>query len=190
MKKVLSVLLVLLLCTSCGKDDDGEINQSYNIVSKDVDMSGYEGVNSTNHNFRGVTVQELFNCIDEKSSAVFYLGRTNCACCQTCLKYLDRVSRNLNVTIYYIDVYDKDMPLTSTELCDKLKEYIYDILEENEEGEKELQTPTVFSVINGELKKENSIVCLSNYYWDTPPTEKQENRIMNKYEAILKPFLD
>ena len=29
-------------------------------------MSGYEGVNSTQHKFVGVTVQELFNCIDEK----------------------------------------------------------------------------------------------------------------------------
>lgn len=185
MKKFVLLLLVLIFITGCSRKDT--VNYTYDIVSKDVDMSSYDGVNSTDHMFKGVTVQELFNCIDNKSSAVFYLGRTNCACCQTCLQYLDRTSKEMGVTIYYLDVYDADMPLTDKDLCDKLKTYIYNILEVDESGEKVLQTPTVFSVVNGELV--DSIVCLSNYKWDNPPTESQENKLINKYKEILKPFV-
>ena len=74
-KKVFIILLVLLTCASCKK-----VDYTYDISYIDVDMSEYEGMNSTQHMFRAVTVQELFNCIDNKSSGVFYLGRTNCGC--------------------------------------------------------------------------------------------------------------
>ena len=189
MKKFLFVLTILLLCSGCSRSEE-DIHFTYDIVSKDVDMSGYEGVNSTQHMFKRVTVQELFNCIDKGSSAPFYLGRTNCGCCQTCVKYLNQVASELGVTVYYIDVYDPDMPLTDQDLCDELRVYIYDILENDEDGEKALQTPTMFSVINGNVSKANSIVCLSNYGWDDPPTKAQEDRLMSKYKNILKPFVD
>ena len=184
MKKVFSFVLILLLL--CGCNSNG-INYTYNIKSKDVDMSCYDGVNSTNHMFRGITVQELFNCIDNKSSGVFYLGRENCGCCQTCITYLDQASRELNVTVYYIDVYDEDMPITDKETIEKLKEYIGPILAKDDEGVKQLQTPTVFSVVNGEFI--NSIICLADYPWDTPPTKSQEEKLLNKYKEILKPFV-
>lgn len=186
MKKALIVLTILLFLCGCDKKTS-EVNYPYSIVTKDVDMSGYEGVNSTKHNFKGVIVTELFNCIDNKSSGIFYLGRTNCGCCQTCVKYINKAAEELGVTVYYLDVYDPDYPLNDTETCDKLKLYLDPILFINEEGEKELQTPTIFSVINGELV--DSIICLSDYNWDTPPTENQENKLVNRYKEIFKPFV-
>lgn len=185
MKKILSVLIVLLILTGCTSKDS--INYTYDIVSKDVDMSGYDGVNSTDHMFKGVKVTELFNCIDNKSSAVFYLGRTNCACCQTCIQYLNQAAKELGVTIYYLDVYDEEMPITDQDLCNQLKLYLFNILDTDETGQRVLQTPTVFSVVNGELV--DSIICLSNYNWDNPPTDSQINRLLNKYKEILKPFV-
>lgn len=182
MKKILLVLL-LLICCGCSKSQ--EINYTYDIVSKDVDMSGYEGVSSTQHMFKGITVDQLFNCIDNKSSGIFYLGRTNCGCCQTCCKYLNDAAARLNVNVYYIDVYDKDMPLDTTEICDKLKSYIYDILD-TVDGKKELQTPTVFTVINGEFA--DHMICMNNQEWSTPPTEKEINKLTDRYIEMLKPF--
>lgn len=191
MKKFLIFLVIILCLTGCKSE---EIKNNYDIVSYDVDMSGYDGVNSTMHAFKRVTVDQLFNCIDEKSSAVFYLGRTNCACCQTCVQYLNKAAMELNVTVYYIDVYDKDMPLVVSdgscpeckERTELLRQYLYDILFVNDEGEKELQTPTVFSIVNGEIA--DHIICLGNYQWDNPPTEAQINKIINRYKQILKPF--
>lgn len=182
MKKVLTVLLLLLVITGCNKT---EVNYTYDIVSYPVDMSGYEGVNSTQHQFKRITVDQLFNVMDNKSSAVFYLGRTNCQCCQICIKYLNNVAKDLGVTVYYIDVYDKDMPLTDEALCDKLKTYIYEILDV-EDGEKVLQTPTVFSVINGEFG--GSIICTRNITFSKPATQAQEKQLIKEYEKILKPF--
>lgn len=185
MKKLISFLAILLFLCGCGTKDSSEVNYTYEVNTKPADMSGYDGMHSTGHMFVNVTVDELFNVIDNKSSGVFYLGRTNCGCCQTCVKYLNEVATNLNVTIYYIDAYDPVRPITDDETIDKLTSYLYDILAEVD-GERSLQTPTVFSVVNGNLK--NSLICLSNWVFDDPPTDSQVKKLENKYTEILKPF--
>lgn len=186
MKKLLCLLFICLLLVGCGdKQDINEVNYTYDVNSRAVDMSGYDGLHSTGHQFVGITVDELFNVIDNKSSGAFYLGRTNCACCQTCIKYLNEVAANLNVTIYYLDAYDPIKPITDEEVIDKLTEYLYPILAEVD-GERTLQTPTIFSVVNGEFK--SSLICLGNWTFDDPPTNSQVKKLENKYTEILKPF--
>lgn len=182
MKKVFLVLLTFVLLCSCSK----KINYTYDINSRNVDMSSYEGLSATNHMFKAITVQELFNVIDNKSSGVFYLGRTNCSCCQITVKYLNEVALVYNVPVYYIDVYDEQMPIND-ELKDKLTIYLYDIVAEID-GEKQLQTPTIFSVINGEIT--NSLICLSNWDWNPTPTKKQEEKLLKKYKEIITPFAE
>lgn len=184
MKKIIFVLTLLLVLSGCS--NKMVVNYTYDIKSKDVDMSSYEEVNSTNHMFKGITIQELFNCIDNKSSGIFYFGRTNCACCQICAKYINKAAEDLNLTVFYIDVYDKDMPIDS-ELQNKLKEYLKPILEKDDEGVPMLQTPIVFSVINGELF--DSIIGLGTLEWDNVPTKPQENKLINRYKEIFKPFV-
>lgn len=183
MKKLLIILM--LLCLIGCKD---EIKYPYKINSRNVDMSSYEDLSAYDHNFKAITVLELFNCIDNKSSGVFYLGRSNCGCCQTTVYYLNEVAKEYGVTIYYIDVYDEVLPLTDEDLCEQLKEYLIDILDKNEEGEKELQTPTVFNVINGNI--EDSLICLANLSWDDIPNEKQILELKKQYSKIIKPFVD
>lgn len=185
MKKFISLLLSLFILIGCSSKS--EVNYTYDIQSRPVDMSGYDGVNSTDHMFRAITVQELFNCIDNKSSGIFYLGRTNCGCCQTTTMYLNQAAKETGVTVYYIDVYDEQMPITNKEIADKLKIYMFNILYINEDGKRELQTPTIFNVVNGEIK--DSIICLGNFAWDDEPTKSQKNQLINKYKEIFKPFI-
>ena len=181
-KKIFSLLFVLLLLCGCNTTN---VNYTYDIKSIDVDMSEYEGVSSTEHMFKAITSEEFFNCVDNKSSGVFYLGRTNCACCQTCIKYLNNAAMQLNVPIYYMDVYDERMPITDIDLMDKLKIYLFDVMNVVD-GEKQLQTPTVFSVINGEIV--DSIICLGNYTWEDEPSYFDELILVNRYKSLLKPF--
>ena len=193
MKKILSILLILFILIGCSDKPKYE----YQITSYDVDMSHYEGVNSVNHMFKRVVVEELFNCIENKSSGVFYLGRENCGCCQNTTKYLNEVAKELNVTIYYINVYDQDSPLVGEEseiVCDeckvrteKLRESLASILEKDEDGKLMLQTPEVFSVINGKIY--DHMLCMDSQRWDNPPTQKQIDKLKNNYERILKPFV-
>lgn len=187
MKRFFVLLCIILLLSSCGsKNDPEEVRYPYEIISKNVDMSGYEGVNSVKHNFRLITPSELFNCIDNKSSGVFYLGRTNCGCCQRVCRYLNEVAQELGVTVYYIDVYNEDESLMDKEVQDQMYEYLDPILKTDESGEKAIMTPQVFSVINGELK--DSQICFDDYVLDPTPTEKQIEDFKEAYRRILGPF--
>ena len=138
MKKLFLLLVLLLLLSACGKKEEKlpKVNYTYNIVSDRVDMSAYEGVSSTDHHFRIVKVQEFFNTVDNKSSGIFYLGRTNCGCCQKVCRYLNEVAKELNQTVYYIDVYNENEPLTEKEVQDQLFEYLFEILGKDENGNK------------------------------------------------------
>ena len=188
MKKILIVLLCLLLfsCSSNSSKTNTTPEYPYEIVSKQVDMSSYEGVSSTAHNFRAITVSELFNTIDNKSSGIFYLGRSNCGCCQTVCKYISQAATKAGVTVYYIDVYNQDEPLTDPELQDKLLKYMYEIANTDENNEKVLLTPHVFSVVNGEFY--GSQVCYDNLELDYNPTDKQVEALINVYLKIFEPF--
>ena len=185
MKKLFLLLALLLFLSACGKKEEKlpKVNYTYDIVSDRVDMSAYEGVSSTDHNFRIVKVQEFFNTVDNKSSGIFYLGRTNCGCCQKVCRYLNEVAKELNQTVYYIDVYNEEDSLTEKEIQDKLYEYMYEILGTNEEGEKTLLTPQVFSVINGEFY--DSQICFDDYSLDN---EAQIEKFKDSYRHIMMPF--
>ena len=184
MKKCLLILLMLITLVSCNSSAKPEY--PYTINSKNVDMSGYKGVNSTNHNFKGIVVDELFNVIDNKSSGIFLLGRSNCPCCQTVTRYMNEVAKELGVTIYYMDVYDEDEPITDQATQEKLKEYMWDILSKDEEGNKTLYTPQLFSVINGKFVA--SQVCYDDIDFSDPPSDKQIENIKKAYRKIMEPF--
>ena len=186
MKKFIGVLLVLLCLCGCNSKPE-EVQYTYDIKSSSVDMSAYEGVSSTNHNFRLITPTEFFNAYDAKSSGIFYLGRDNCACCQKVCRYLSETAKEMNVTVYYIDVYNKEEPLTDPDLQDKLYEYMYPILG-SDNGEKALLTPEVFSLING--KYGGSQICYDNYELDYNPTNEQIEKFKDSYRKIFKPFVE
>ncbi len=184
-KLLLCFLLLLVLCGCKGKQEIPTPEYPYQIVSDKVDMSGYEGVSSTDHKFRLIKVQELFNTIDLRSSGVFYLGRHNCNCCQKVSRYLNEVAKELDVTVYYIDVYNPDEPLTEKELQDKLYEYLYEILGTDENGSKTLLTPQVFSIVNGEFY--GSQICFDNYSLDN---EAKIEQFKDSYRSLMKPFAE
>ena len=183
MKKILLILMVILLC-SCSKEN--KVNYTYNMQSEKVDMSAYSGVSSTNHNFRLIVPSELYKCIDNKSSGVFYLGRNNCACCQKVCRYLSQVANELDVTVYYIDVFNQKEPLTDKANQDRMYEYLYDILGIDDNGEKVLLTPQVFSIVNGEFF--DSLICYDGIEMDSSPTKNQIEVLKQRYRDIMKPF--
>lgn len=184
MKKFVFCIFILFFVCSC--NEHSRVNYTYEIKCSDADMSEYDDVGNNEHMFKDIIVTELFNCIDSKSSGIFYLGRSNCGCCQTCIGYMNSVALDLNVPIYYIDVYNKDLPLTDEELNDELKLYLFDILAEKD-GEKILQTPIVFTVINGELT--DSLICLEGINWnDGDPSDEAKKQLLDRYTKMFEPF--
>lgn len=173
MKKVLGILFVILICCGCSQ----KVNYTYDIQYRDVDMSAYKGVSSTDHNFKEINVSELYNCIDNESSGLFYLGRSNCGCCQKCVKYINEAAKSLNVIVYYLDVYNEEMPINTDEEIAKITEYLKDAIDPTDNEEMQLQTPTVFSIINGKVYDFN--VCTYGY---------SEDKMTKRYKEIFKPF--
>ncbi|MDO4197651.1 MAG: hypothetical protein Q4D13_01515 [Erysipelotrichaceae bacterium] len=187
MKKLLCILMVFCVLCGCSSSQKETINYTYDIVAKKVDMSVYKGVNSTDNCFMEVGVSQLFNVIDNESSGLFLLGRSNCNCCQRVTRYINEVGMNLGVTIYYIDANSEEENLVDNkELQDKLQEYMYDILGTDENGEKVLLTPHLFQVINGKLGDNH--ICFDGLELDVSPTLDQISKLESVYERIIKPF--
>lgn len=188
MKKFVLLILMLLLLCSCKEEKKTEIPKyTFEIQSDRIDMSGYDGVTSTKHKFRIVKLSEVFRTIDEGSSGVFFLGRTNCGCCQEVTKVLNEAAMEADVTVYYIDPYDEEFDLVSdAEMRQKTMEYLYEILDPNEEGEKDLMTPHFFTVINGHFG--DSQVCFDNMKVNNSDPESKAKLLKNRYLEMLEPF--
>ena len=176
MKKLLILILVFLMAGCSAKPD-----LSYEVESFPVDMSGYDGVTSVDHNFVGVRCEEVFRAIQEKGSAVFYLGYKDCPHCQKCVKHLNKVAKELGVTVCYIDAKSKTYPLTD-ELMDDLIVALYEVLRKDEDGEKALYTPHVFTIINGKVS--GSQISMT----ETDDEEKDGEKLEKIYRKILEPF--
>jgi len=186
MKKLLIILLLTLSLAACAKKEEIPVPEyPYEIVSDRVDMSGYEGVSSTDHNFRLTKTAELFHTIDEKSSGIFFLGMHGCNCCQRVCRYINDVAKELGVTVYYIDVHNPDDPLTEKDVQDKLVDYLYEILGTGEDGEKTLLTPQVFSIVNGEFY--GSQICYDNYSLDS---DSKIEQFKDSYRKLMRPFAE
>ena len=147
MKKILAILLAVLMVAVTGCDQNEEIKY-IDITAKNVDMSAYEGMSSTDHHFLAVTPTEVLRQIEEGGSGIFVVSWKDCINCQHSMRYIEEAAAKLDVTVYYMDCYDASDPL-----MDKLDEFIEvlsPILDERD-GEKVVLTPEVFQLINGEF---------------------------------------
>ncbi|MBQ1478263.1 MAG: hypothetical protein IIZ33_08965, partial [Erysipelotrichaceae bacterium] len=70
MIKKLIILLSLFFLVSCSSP----VSSDYVPKTFPVDMSGYQGIRSTEHCFEGTTVSELIRCIDEKGNGIFIIS--------------------------------------------------------------------------------------------------------------------
>ena len=147
MKKLLVLMVLVLLVMFTGCESKQEINY-IDVNTKNVDMSAYDGMNSTDHHFLAVTPTEVLRQVKEGGSGIYVISYTSCPNCQNAMKYIEEAAANLDVTVYYMDCYDPSDPLLDS--LDEFTEVLSPILEERD-GEKIVQTPEVFQLINGEF---------------------------------------
>lgn len=186
MKKLLSLLLVLLCLVGCSSKEypSPDLSTEFTLETYMADMSGYEGLKSTGHMFKGTTVSELKRTVDEKGYGVFVLSRTSCSHCQLAMQYLNEVASELGVYVYYIDAESDTYPILGTDAYDNLYEVLEPVLEEDKDGTKSIQTPDVFTIVDGEITA-NQIGTTwtgSNY------TDEDVVKLEEVYRAMLKPF--
>ena len=180
MKKIITVLSIVLILFSCASNKVEPVEDFY-IEAKAVDMSIYNGVDAVKHCFKETSVSELTRVLEEKGSGVFYIGYKECPHCQILVQYLNEVAMDLGVTVYYIPGTDKTGNFIITgKIYDELLKDLDPILDVNEDGEKAIYTPHVFTIIKGEFK-ESKISGGAE-------SSSEIKELKNEYRKILEPF--
>lgn len=184
MKKICIFLILLILLGGCNKEIVPDFNLDFKLETYRCDMSAYNGMSSVNHHFLGTTVDELERTINEKGYGIFVLSYNTCPHCKVLMKIMEEACQELNVYIYYLDAYSARYPIVGTSDYDRLFELMKPACEEVD-GELGLQTPTLFTVINGEIIKYK----IGGKYEGSEPNEKEANLIKQDYLEMMKPFV-
>ena len=184
MKKIFLVFLLMISLIGCkGNEEKISVDFENQLPTYKADMSLYDGLSSSGHNFLGITVSNLKEAIDQDMSGIFVLSRKGCSHCQILMRYMDEAAKELNVYIYYIDAESSTYPILGTSDYDLLLELMYPICEEID-GEVGLQTPHFFTLVNGEFvdskigDKDNSVTT----------GDKESERIVSEYKKMMQKF--
>ncbi|CAM3646433.1 hypothetical protein ERUR111494_04875 [Erysipelothrix urinaevulpis] len=89
MKKLLTILSVLVLLTACGQ--------------KDI-MKGYKGLKGPDHQFVSEDYKAVMKKIENKEPGLYYFGFSDCPYCQDLVPVLNETLVELDQKAIYIDV--------------------------------------------------------------------------------------
>lgn len=184
MKKIFSLICILLMLFGCSKKATNERYEQMQLDTYACDMSLYENMSSTNHQFKGISVAELKKVFDEKGNALVIFSYTDCPHCQKIIQHVNQLAKDLNVTVYYLNAYSKEFPIVGTDNYQILIDLCESVLEKDEDtGEKVLKTPMLFSIINGEIYD-----CMIGGNLSDPPTDSEIKVLKDEIYRILLPF--
>ena len=206
MKKLALVLLLALSLVGCNKkpviNDDIDKKDETEIVDKEneedspvisnvdikttlVDMSAYDNMSSTKHNFKEVNLFDVYDFIEKGGSGIFYLGYTSCHNCMTAVQYINQAAEEMGVTVYYINIDREDYHVADNkDVYNEVVEKLNPILGKDATGEKGIFTPDVFQVINGEFG--DYFVGVTDDF-DASNPEKTK-KLVDVYKNLMKPF--
>ena len=131
MKKILILLgLTLVLLTACS-----EKTNYIEVETTEVNMSGYENMPVTGHNFLQTTPQEILRLIEDGGSAVVYYGYDSCPFCNKATSVINDAAKELDITVLYVNVHpDEDPGDEYYDAMDETTLALADFLSVDEEG--------------------------------------------------------
>lgn len=183
MKKFVLLLFVLLLVTGCNARPKIDFNQNFSIETYKADMSGYDGLKSVGHRFLGTTVSQLKKTVDEKGYGIFVLSRTDCPHCQQLMKLMNQVAEEYDTYIYYINALSDKYPILDTDDYELLYDLMWDAMDKID-GVKQLQTPTLFTIIDGKV-----VSYKVGATWKGLDYEQSDiDNILKIYREMMEPF--
>ena len=143
MKRFVVLALIVVLLTGCQKKNTVEYDQPTGQLS---DMSGY-GIEDGN--FYDITVLELLEIFNNNKTVIVYMGRTNCEWCQALMPYLNEISTENELKLYYLDILaqDDDNMAHIDEVAEKCREFV----EIDSEGAPILRVPSVLYIQEGKV---------------------------------------
>ena len=177
MKKIMICLLVMTLLVGCTpKQTDKPLN-NYQMETIDVDMTIYHGMPFSGHAYKGIKMQNFFDLIDNKGTALIFIGYKGCGACQISVPLINQAAKQTDNTIYYIDATSY-----SDEEYNKYIEITKDFLNKDN-GEPVLYTPSVMLVNDGEII--DNIIGIPEVNANGSLTKDQEKTVINAYKELL-----
>lgn len=195
MKKYMLCLLSVLLLFGCaspaanqpeddevGYCDSEEVEEGCGL-EYGMDMSAYEGFDDKNNVFVKSSMQEAIEIFENKGSAIFYFGFAKCPWCKEALPIMNESAKAAGRSIYYVETRDLERNLLYTEEEKaEIVPYLYDYLDENDEGEKHIFVPFVVVVENGTVK--------SAHLGTTESHDAKERQMNDEEKKELKKIYD
>ena len=180
MKKIfLALLTITLLLTGCSKSyDQVNYTSSVTLDSKPVDMSVYSNMDTLNHVFESVSMEEANRMYEEGGTGVVFYGYPGCGFCQRAVSVLNQAASEMGVSIYYVDVSKND----NEAAYDQLIEHVSSVLTE-ENGEKALYVPQVFVIKDGQVVGNH--LSLVDSYVGGSMTDKQTEELITIYKNLF-----
>lgn len=190
MKKIITLFLIVLLagCSAPGGLDETptpsedssnaslisgtKTTEEYNRVS---DMSEYTMLKDEEHVFISIEYFEVLDMIENKDSAVIYIGRPGCAWCQEAVVVLNAVAKEYQQPVYYVHTRsDYNVSDAGKEDFKVIEQFLYDYLLADEDGERYMSVPDVLFLKNGEV---------DGNHVGTVESHDAHERVMNKEET-------
>lgn len=115
------------------------------------DLSGFTMIDEASDHVFGITPQGFIDaCGGNGENGIYVMAHSGCSFCQYALPCLIEASNATDCPIYYLDTASEQYPLQQDEIP-ALYECLYPYLASDQSGEKQLMTPHVLALKDGQV---------------------------------------
>lgn len=155
-------------------------------VGEPADMSGYTFLDDKDTGyFLNTSFENVVQMFTQKKSGFVYVGFEGCEWCQRAVPVLDRLAKEKNTAISYLNLDTQDLESNEYQ---QFKALISSVLPEGKNGEKRLLSPLVLAIKNGEIV--GSHISLIDGFKINSETdnlnEDQFNELLKIYEKMFE----
>lgn len=192
MKKVFLVCLLMLSVLGCAKQEVPEdklvITNPITMNGEKADMSSYQWVNDPDNAFIEISMAESTRFFTEKGSGIVVYGYPGCMFCERALPELNKIAKENDIKVHYVNVYRQDM---TPEIYERLRPYLEPIFE-TENGQPVFKVPEVVAIKNGEIVGHH-LALVKGYHIDSETSQmndEQKQELQNIYLELFKAAAD
>lgn len=186
MKRIISVLTILLLLVGCTKNETIEkVSYTNDVVIdvENVDMSAYNEMSFSDHNYVGVQMNQIIKMINEGGTALVFLGYPGCFACNLTVPVLDQAAEDKGVEILYV----KGDNIPNEDFYGFI-DLVEDHLQEGQDGEKTVMTPFIFALKDGKIVSEQTGLPFD--YQGGSLTKSQTDKMLDIFYDIIDELKD
>jgi len=168
------------LLSGCGSSGPVTITSSVELKSAKADMSEYYLLEDSDHVFLEVSEEEALRLYEEGGSGIVFYGSSDCFYCNRAVVELNAAAKELEVSVYYVDVYRGDL---TEEVRERTESYLSATYVNGR-----FTIPEVVAVKDGKIT--DSHVSLLKSKTEETLTESQKRELQKIYRDLIRSAAD